>query len=283
MKTIEGTASDGRAAGAVRGRSPWTGRALSSVGPPLLTVVLLVLVWELAVKAFALPLYLLPAPSVIAGYFVGNFGLLWRHTLATAWAIVLGFLLSAAIGFPLGVIVVESRLFARTIYPLIVASQTFPKLAIAPLFIVWFGYGLTPKLLVAFLIAFFPILIDTAVGLQSVREETQVLARSIGLGPLQTFLKIRLPQAMPSILGGLKIGITLAVVGAVVGEFLGTDVGLGYLIVQSTGTLNTPLLFSALIALTILGLIFYALVSIAERLAVPWHAEAEERSTASSM
>src|SRR6266571_5037841 len=179
---------------------PATGRrTVAALWPPLLTVMLIVLAWEFAVTRFAIPLYLLPAPSVIAAYFVGNVGLLWRNAVVTGWEIVLGFALSAAIGLPLGIIVVESPLFARTIYPLIVASQTFPKLAIAPLFIVWFGYGALPKLLVAFLIAFFPILIDTAVGLHAIREETVDLARSMGLNPLRTFLKIRLPQALPSI------------------------------------------------------------------------------------
>ncbi len=259
------------------------GERWARVIPPLLTIVLILVVWEAAVDALKIPLYLIPPPSTIFRYLLNNFPLLWRNSVVTAYEITLGFVLSVAIGFPLGVLVVESRLVSRTVYPLLVMSQTFPKLAIAPLFIVWFGYGQAPKLLVAFLIAFFPILIDTAVGLRSVDEDTIDLARSIGLSRLQTFLKVRLPRALPSILGGFKIAITLAVVGAVVGEFLGTDVGLGYLIVQATGNVNTPQLFSALVALTILGVLFYALVSAGERLLIPWYSEDHERMASSSM
>jgi NitT/TauT family transport system permease protein len=258
-------------------------RAVSNALPPLLTVLVLVAAWEGAIRAFSIPLYLLPAPSTILAYTLANSAALWRHASVTAGEILLGFAASALIGFPLGVILVGSRLFSQTIYPLLVASQTFPKLAVAPLFIVWFGFGLQPKLLVTFLVAFFPIVIDTAVGLRSVQEETLVLARSMGLSSLQTFLKIKLPQALPSIFGGLKIGITLAVVGAIVGEFLGTDAGLGYLIVNATGTLNTPMLFSALIVLSIMGLIFYGVVSLAERLAIPWHSQEQEPAVASAM
>ena len=259
------------------------GERWARVFPPLITVVLILVVWEFVVDALKVPLYLVPPPSTIFRFFADNFPLLWKNSVVTAWEITLGFALSVAIGFPLGVLVVESRLVSRTVYPLLVMSQTFPKLAIAPVFIVWFGYGQAPKLLVAFLIAFFPILIDTAVGLRSVDADTIDLARSIGLGRLQTFLKIRLPRALPSILGGFKIAITLAVVGAVVGEFLGTDVGLGYLIVQATGNVNTPLLFSALLALTVLGVLFYVLVSAGERLLIPWYSEDRERMASSSM
>lgn len=262
--------------------SNWSER-WTRILPPLATIVLILVVWEGAVDALKIPLYLVPPPSTIFRFVVNNFPLIWKHSVVTAWEITLGFVLSVVVGFPLGVLVVESRLVSRTVYPLLVMSQTFPKLAIAPLFIVWFGYGQAPKLLVAFLIAFFPILIDTAVGLRSIDEDTIDLARAIGLGRLQTFLKIRLPRALPSILGGFKIAITLAVVGAVVGEFLGTDVGLGYLIVQATGNVNTPLLFSALVALTLLGVLFYVLVSAGERLMIPWYSEDHERMASSSM
>ena len=133
----------------------------------------------------------------------------------------------------------------------------------------WFGFGLLPKVLIAFLIAFFPVVISTAVGLASIEQEKIHLARSMGLGATATFFKIRLPNALPSIFAGLKISITLAVVGAVVGEFVGGDAGLGYLLMVANGSMDTPLLFAGLIALTILGVVLYALVELAEYLAIP--------------
>jgi NitT/TauT family transport system permease protein len=241
--------------------------------PATITAVALVTVWELAVRVRDIPRYLLPAPSVIFGYFLENSGLIWTNAVETGKVVLYGFLISAAIGVPLGIAIVEWRPFARTIYPLLVATQTFPKLAIAPLFIVWFGYGLVPKLLLVFLVAFFPIIIDTSVGLHSVRSETILLARSIGMGYIQTFFKVRIPQGLPSIFGGLKIGVTLAVVGAVVAEFLGAQAGLGHLIIVSTGVVNTPLLFSALLGLVLLGMAFYLLISVLESLAIRWRTE----------
>ena len=248
-------------------------RRLSDVWPPLVTFLGLIGLWEVLVHALDVPRFLVAAPSAIGEVLVHRADFLMHHALATAYETVLGFAMSAIIGIPLGIIVIESKLFVRTIYPLIVASQAIPKLAIAPLFVIWFGFGLTPKILIAFLIAFFPIVIDTAVGLRSVPPDNLLLARSMGLGPIRTFTKIRMPHALPSTFGGLKIGISLAVVGAVVGEFLGSNSGLGYVIIVANGTLNTALLFAALFGLSILGLIAYAAVAVVERLAIPWHFE----------
>jgi NitT/TauT family transport system permease protein len=158
----------------------------------------------------------------------------------------------------------------------LISSQAIPKVAIAPLLLVWFGFGLIPKVLVAFLIAFFPIVISTAVGLASIEQEKIYLARSMGLSAAATFFKIRLPNALPSIFAGLKISITLAVVGAVVGEFVGGEAGLGYMLMVANGSMDTPLLFAGLIALTIQGVVLYALVEWAEYLVIP------RRSTAAA-
>jgi NitT/TauT family transport system permease protein len=159
--------------------------------------------------------------------------------------------------------------FSRSILPLLISSQAIPKVAVAPLLLVWFGFGLLPKVLIAFLIAFFPIVISTAVGLASIEQEKIHLARSMGLGASATFFKIRLPNALPSIFGGLKISIALAVVGAVVGEFVGGDAGLGYLLMVANGSMDTPLLFAGLVGLTIQGVVLYTLVEWAEYLAIP--------------
>ena len=180
------------------------------------------------------------------------------------------------LGIGLGVAVAKSRLFAETVYPVLIASQSVPKLALAPLFTVWFGFGLLPKVLIAFLIAFFPITVNTAAGLLSVDPGTLLMARSIGLTGLRHFVKVDLPSALPSLFAGIKVATTFAVVGAVVGEFLGADAGLGRLTLTASTTLDTTLLFAALTVLAALGLTSFALVAVVERLAIPWHTVADE-------
>ena len=245
--------------------------ALGKLLPPLGVLAVLLFVWELGVRALKVREYVLPPPSKIWQYLLADHDLLWQSSLVTGREIVIGFLISVALGIPLGIIVARYRIFSLTMYPLIVASQTFPKLAIGPLLIVWFGFGQLPKLLLAVLVAFFPIMINTIAGLHAVDEQTDMLARSLGLRRLQTFLKIQLPQAMPSIFAGLKVGITLAVIGVIVGEFLGTSAGLGYLIINATGNIDTVALFGVLVVLTVIGLISYGIVAALERLAIPWY------------
>ncbi|MGH7862668.1 MAG: ABC transporter permease [Candidatus Dormibacteraceae bacterium] len=249
---------------------------MQSIAWPAVTLVLIIVAWEAVVLLFKTPVYILPSPTEVATVGWSMFPLLWQHTLWTAWEVAVAFVVSVAIGVPLGVLAVESRPFERTVYPLLVASQTFPKLAIAPLLTVWFGLGFTPKILVAFLIAFFPVVINTAVGLRSVESDMIELSRSIGLSRVQTFVKIKLPAALPSMFGGFKIAVTLALVGAVVGEFLGSEEGLGHIMIVAQGTIQMGLLFAALIALTVLGLIAYGLVALAEMLAIPWRSDAAE-------
>jgi NitT/TauT family transport system permease protein len=196
---------------------------------------------------------------------------------------VLGFALSIVVGVPLALAIFLWPPFARSVYPLLVSSQAIPKAAVAPLFVVWFGFGLLPKVLIAFLIAFFPIVINTVVGLASLEPEKIQLARSMGFGPSKIFFKIRLPSALPAIFGGLKIAITLAVVGAIVGEFVGGDSGLGYLLMQANGSMDTPLLFAGLVGLTLIGVALFLLVELAERLAIPWHTSARGEGARESM
>jgi NitT/TauT family transport system permease protein len=191
--------------------------------------------------------------------------------------------LSVIVGIPLALAIFLWPLFSRSIYPLLVSSQAVPKVAVAPLFIVWFGLGLVPKVLIAFLIAFFPIVINTAMGLAAIEIEKIHLARSMGLGPFATFIKIRLPNALPSIFAGLKISITLAVVGAVVGEFVGGQGGLGYLLLVANGSLDIALLFAGLVALTLLGIAFFAVIVIVERLVLPPHAIHDAAAARGSM
>jgi NitT/TauT family transport system permease protein len=242
---------------------------ISAVIYPILTVVGTLVAWEVGTRVFSIPAFLLPPPSKIVVSFAEHGGLLLKHGWVTTIEIVLGYLLSIVVGVPLALAIFMWPAFSRSVLPLLISSQAMPKVAVAPLLLVWFGFGLLPKVLIAFLIAFFPIVISTAVGLASIEQEKIHLARSMGLGAAATFFKIRLPSALPSVFGGLKISITLAVVGAVVGEFVGGDAGLGYLLMVANGSLDTPLLFAGIIALTVQGIVLYFLVELAEHLAIP--------------
>jgi NitT/TauT family transport system permease protein len=239
---------------------------------PIGSLIAVLAAWEAATRLLRIPLFLLPPPSVIAEATYRNAGLLASESVVTIIEVAFGFGLSVVVGIPLALAIFLWPPFARTLYPLLISSQAVPKVAVAPLFIVWFGLGLLPKVLIAFLIAFFPVVINTAMGLAAIEPEKIYLARSMGLDPLATFFKIRLPNALPSIFAGLKISITLAVVGAVVGEFVGGQGGLGYLLLIANGSLDTALLFAGLVALTVLGVVFFALVVLLERLVLPAHA-----------
>jgi NitT/TauT family transport system permease protein len=235
-------------------------------------MVVLIAVWEAAARLFSLPPYLLPAPSAIVLSMYANSAVLIKESVITTLEIILGFALSVAVGVPLALAIYLWRPFARAVYPVLVSSQAVPKVAVAPLFLVWFGFGLLPKVLIAFLIAFFPVVINTAMGLAALEREKIYLARSMGLGPFATFFKIQLPNALPSIFAGLKISITFAVVGAVVGEFVGGQGGLGYLLLLANGNMDTALLFAGIVALTVLGIVLFALIGLVERLMLPPHA-----------
>jgi NitT/TauT family transport system permease protein len=261
------------AAGILQRRRRHTRRdRIAAFGYPIGMMAALVLVWEAAARLLSIPPFLLPAPSVIAQSMDANAAVLIKNSVGTILEIVLGFALSVAVGVPLALAIFLWKPFARSIYPLLVSSQAVPKVAVAPLFLVWFGFGLLPKVLIAFLIAFFPIVINTAMGLAALEREKIYLAQSMGLGPWATFWKIQLPNALPSIFAGLKISITLAVVGAVVGEFVGGQGGLGYLLLIANGNMDTALLFAGIVALTLVGVVLFAALGIVERLLLPPHA-----------
>ncbi len=241
-------------------------------GPPAATVVGSLVLWEAVVRGFRLKEYLLPAPSGVLSALGAEWHYLGVHTGVTVYEILCGFLLSIAVGIPLAMLIVYSPVLERAVYPLLVASQSIPKIAIAPLLIFWAGLGIFPKVLVAFLIAFFPIVIDTVVGLRSVEPEMLHLARSMGAPERRIFLKIRLPNAFPNIFAGLKVAVTLAVVGAIVGEFIQADRGLGYALLQANAMLNTKLSFATILILGAVGVALFAIVDAVERLLIPWHA-----------
>ena len=240
-------------------------------GPVLAIFAILFVLWELAVWLFQVPDFVLPAPSVIVAKIIATWQLMLVNAFVTAKEIVLGFGMSVAIGIPLAVLVVYSRTFERVAFPFMVSLQTIPKVALAPILVMWLGYGILPKVMVAFLISFFPIVIAAVVGMRSAEKEMIYLVQSMGANELTTFLKIRLPRALPSIFGGLKIGMGQAVVGATVGEFIAAEHGLGYLQLISQVRLDTPLLFAAVVVLSLLGVVLFKAVAVAERFALPWN------------
>jgi NitT/TauT family transport system permease protein len=200
------------------------------------------------------------------------------HFLATLWAILGGFALSVIVGIPLAIMISFSKLLRSIIYPLILMLQSVPKVAIAPLLLLWVGYGLQSAIVVAATVAFFPIVISTAAGLASIDRELLELTRSLDSSHVKVFRKVRLPWAMPHIFSGFKVAITLAVIGAVVAEFIGADRGLGYLILTNSGALKTSVVFAVVVILSLLGMVLFYTVEAIERFACPWYTKDDRES-----
>ena len=238
--------------------------------PPLVTLALVLCAWELVVDGLRVPEYLLPAPSGVATAMLTSWRYLAVHSAITVYEILLGFALASAVGIPLAMLIVYSPLVERGVYPLLVTSQAVPKIALAPLLIFWAGLGLFPKVLVAFAISFFPVVVDTVVGLRSVEPEMLYLARSMGAGERKIFVKIRLPSALPSVFAGLKVAVGLSVVGAIVGEFIQADRGLGYALQQATSVLDTRMAFATIVILAAIGMALFAALEAIERRLTPW-------------
>jgi NitT/TauT family transport system permease protein len=271
----EGAAGEGRPTAPRSGMRHWLGarlRGAKGFGYTCVSLAFVVALWWLVVLVFGLPEYVLPTPAAVFDRIIETWtGQLFSATLVTGKETLIGFVVAIAVAVPLAVLITYSKIAERFLYPMMVSSQVVPKVAIAPLFVVWFGFGLTPKVLIAFLIAFFPIVIDTTVGLRSVDPGMIHLARSMGASEMQTFRKVRLPNGLPSFFGGLKVAVTLAVIGAVVGEFVGSSNGLGYVLITATGNVDTPLVFGSIIMMSLIGIVLFALLEMIERVATPWH------------
>ena len=231
----------------------------------------LFLLWEFAVKLFGVKEYLLPPPSRIWAEFLKRWPAVFSAAWVTTQEILGGYLLAVLVSIPLAWAVVRWRFIEESIYPVIVFLQIIPKIAIAPLFIIWFGFGFGPKLLIVFLLCFFPIVVASVAGFKSVDPDVMDFARTTGAGGLRMFLKIRLPQALPEIFTGLKVGAALSATAAVVAEFVASDRGLGYLLQQYNGNLETPMVFAIIVLLSLIGLAVYYVVELIERLVIPWH------------
>jgi NitT/TauT family transport system permease protein len=244
---------------------------------PLAGTLIILLAWHYYVVLFQVPVVVLPTPMQVLREMVRESRALLEEGWITALECIYGFALAMAIGIPIAVTMTYSRIANQMFYPLLVASQSIPKVAIAPILLVWFGTGLQSKLAMAFVIAFFPVVVDTATGLRSTSPELLELARSLQCSRLQTFFKIQLPSALPSIFSGAKIAVTLAVIGAVIGEFIGSNEGLGNLLLTANSQLNTPLVWAALIVLSALGMVLYGIVVLAEIILMPWAVDSTQK------
>jgi NitT/TauT family transport system permease protein len=238
---------------------------------PIASLIFLAATWQAAVVFFDIKPFILPSPGTVFSLMLDRHDVLLYHTVVTSYETAAGFLLSVIIGIPIAVGLVTWQPIERLLYPLLVASQAVPKVAIAPLFIVWLGFGFLPKIIIAFLVAFFPVVISTVVGLKSTPLEMLHLGRIVGFSAWQMFCKISFPRALPEIFAGLKVAMTLAVVGAIVGEFVGASEGLGYLLMFGTAQMQTPLVFASIVFLILIGVLSFGLIQWCERLAIPWH------------
>jgi NitT/TauT family transport system permease protein len=230
----------------------------------------LVLLWELLGAALGLREVIAPLPSAVVAEFKAKWVHFPKHAVVTIMEVLAAFAVSAVLGIGGGVLIVSSRFLSQLFMPLVLSLQVVPKIAIAPLILIWFGFGAIGKVAIALTVAFFPVLINTISGLHSAAPEILDLARSLHASKFQIFQKVLFPNALPYIFTGLKISMTLSVVGAVIGEFIGGNQGLGYLIQQAQFDINTPLMVAAILVLAAIGITAYGLVVVAERVLVPW-------------
>ena len=237
---------------------------------PLIGFALVLAAWQAYVDVLKINRIVLPSPLSIYVAMTQNFPLLLRETWPTFLESAYGFGLAVVIGIPMAIAVANSRLLNLTLYPIFVATQSVPKVAIAPIILVWFGVGLNSKLAIAFLVAFFPVVVDTATGLAATPAGLLELARSLRATRAQTFWKVQLPAALPHIFAGAKVAVTLAVVGAVIGEFVGSNAGLGNLLLSANSQLDSALAWAALVWLSVLGIVLFLVVAAAECLLMPW-------------
>src|SRR3954468_5279187 len=253
-------------------RARWQRVLLSAWVRPVLLVILLLVVWDLAIRIFRIPPYLIPSPWSVVRQLVNEWPRLLKESIPTTYATLGGFAMSIAFGIPMALVIAYSRTVESFVYPLLVFSQSVPKIAIAPLFVVWFGFGIIPKVIAAFMLGFFPVVVSTVMGFKSVEPDMVDLARSMKASRLDTFMKIHFPQALPALFSGLKVSVTLAVVGAVVGEFVGSNSGIGYVLQIANGNFDLPLMFAALVILSLIGVVLFVAIDMIERWAIPWHA-----------
>jgi NitT/TauT family transport system permease protein len=234
-------------------------------------IVAFLLVWEAAVRLLHLPAYILPPPTTIIHDGAAKWQSLLGAASYTVQPMLLGFIAAVLLGVAIALGIAFSPGVRAVAYPLLVFLQIVPKIAVAPLFIIWFGFGLTPKVLLVFLLSFFPVVVAATTAFASIEPEIIELARSTGAGRLRIFRMVQLPNALPSLFGGIKVAAALAATAAVVAEFVASDRGLGYLLMEYNGNLDTAMSFAAIFVLSAMGLALYGVVELLEGWLIPWH------------
>ncbi|MXZ00444.1 ABC transporter permease [Candidatus Poribacteria bacterium] len=243
---------------------------LSKFVVPIVILLAVLGIWETSVHVFDIPRYILPPPSKIVLTLFEEHEQLLKHTLVTLEEMLLGFALAVSIGIPLAVLMFEFPVLEKAFYPYVIGSQTVPVFAIAPLLVLWFGFGIASKVVMAALIVFFAIVLNTLDGLKSTDPDTVNLFRILRATRWQILWKVRIPSALPFIFSGAKIGISISTIGAVIGEWVGAKAGLGYLMLYANGQLQVSLVFAAIFCLTLLGLGLFGLLTLLERYVMPW-------------
>ena len=245
-------------------------RWLARNAPAIVLFAALLVAWQLSVSVFGIREYILPSPLVVLRALSGG-EIPWAgHLWITTLEIVGAFVVAGAVGVALGLAIAWSPVLATSLVPFLVFVNTLPKVAVAPLFLLWLGYGVVPNMLIGALIGFFPVVINTAVGLTQVDDEMLDLGRVFNAPKWRVFAKIRIPNAYPYILSALKVTATAVVVGAIVGEFVASQKGLGYVIITTQASMNTPVAFAALVWISVIGLAVYGAVVLAARWIAPW-------------
>ena len=237
---------------------------------PWLYTIGLFVIWELAVRVFALPQYILPAPSVVLGAIIEFWPAIWKNSLQTLYTTTLGFALAVGGGLALGLLVGWSRSIYAGLYPLMVGFNAIPKVAVVPILVIWFGIGTIPAVLTAFLIAFFPIVVNVATGLATIEPEAEDILRALGAKKMDIMLKVGIPRSMPYFFGSLKVAITLAFVGSVISETVAANSGLGIMMSAAQSQFNVPLVFAGLVMLAIEGIAMYAVMAWLEMRMTGW-------------
>lgn len=249
---------------------------MKNLAEPLIFFLALLALWELLVEIIKVPAFILPPPRDLYTAFMAKRSIVGQHAVITFVEAVGGFTLSFFLGVTFAILVVYSRHLQNTIYPLIVILYAMPKSALAPLMVIWVGYGLFSKMSIAFLVAFFPIVVNTVVGLKEVEPELLDLARINRASQLDVFRKIRLPNSLPYMFAGIRVAIILSITGAIVAEFVAANEGLGYLILQALYSLDTALALVILLILALMSLGLFMAVDILQRKIVPWSAEVRQ-------
>lgn len=246
------------------------GARLADAWPVSLLVIAILVIWEAAIHVLNIPNFVVPAPSQIGRVLIAQQEDLAVGAWVTAKEVFYGFVISSLVGAACAVVIVRFERFGRALYPLMVVFQNVPKIALAPLFILWFGYELQPKILLIVVMAFFPVALNMLVGLRSADPNLIALLRSVGASRTEILLRVQIPHSLPALMAGIKVAITLSVIGAIVGEFAGASAGLGYMIQFASTQMQTSLVFAALFEVSVLGVIFYYAVEALERHFITW-------------